>query len=309
MEEKYCSVISEQLEEPLFGSAGQTDTFFLLEYNGAWEGKALEKSPLPSAVKERLNDLVKALPTAKSLLIKRGAQAIGQTSSGQPGLGQTINFYIAQAAEAGARLFRFELSAYEEVLDVDLPGVLAGQRRFEHYLQPGPLYLICTNGRRDLCCARFGFPVYQAIREKVGEAVWECSHVGGHRFAATVYHLPEGVLYGRVTLPVVPGLIAATQSGQMRLENLRGRSMYPQPVQAAEYYLRRESGEVGLDAYRLRQAIELSPGHWRVRFTSTSGSTEHELEIRLEKSDQQVFESCTLDKPTSIVQYKLLTIT
>jgi hypothetical protein len=304
MEEKYCSVISEQLKEPLFGSAGQTDTFFLLEYNGPWEDKALEKSPLPSRVKEQLSSLAKALPAAKNLLIKRSAQA-----TGQPGSGQTKNFFIALAGEGEARLYHFELSTYEELLELDLPGLLAGQANYDRFLQPDPLYLVCTNGRRDLCCARFGFSVYQALREQVGESVWECSHVGGHRFAANVYHLPDGVLYGRIRLPVVPGIVTAIQAGQLRLENLRGRTIYPQAVQAADYYLRRQSGEVGLDAYRLTQAIELGAGHWRVGFTSTTEGTEHDLEIMLEKSDQQVFESCTLDKPTSIVRYKLLTIT
>ena len=61
-----------------------------------------------------------------------------------------------------------------------------------------PQYFVCTNGQRDLCCARFGLPTYAALRERVGERVWQTTHVGGHRFAPNVLTLPQAALYGRV---------------------------------------------------------------------------------------------------------------
>ena len=65
---------------------------------------------------------------------------------------------------------------------------------------PGPpsLHLVCTNGRHDPCCADFGRPVMRALTDAGAPDAWECSHVGGDRFAANIVCLPEGIYYGRV---------------------------------------------------------------------------------------------------------------
>ena len=56
-----------------------------------------------------------------------------------------------------------------------------------------PLVLVCTNGRHDPCCATFGRPLARVLREGAQrDDVWECSHIGGDRFAANIVILPEG---------------------------------------------------------------------------------------------------------------------
>lgn len=63
----------------------------------------------------------------------------------------------------------------------------------------GPIdVLICTHGRRDVCCGKFGTAL--ALRaEKVlrgtGVRIRRTSHLGGHRFAPTALVLPEGTLW------------------------------------------------------------------------------------------------------------------
>ena len=58
--------------------------------------------------------------------------------------------------------------------------------------------------------------------------VWECSHLGGDRFAANALVLPHGFYYGQV-----PGdgadLVAAHSRGQVALPWLRGRAGVPPP--------------------------------------------------------------------------------
>jgi hypothetical protein len=292
---KYCSLLSTAAGEPLFGSAGRTEIYFLLEYNGAWEDKAFEKSGIPEEVKGRLSNLSKELLASKILLIKHSSQAHREV----------IHFFIAIAREFNPRLYRFELRSYEELLDLDLAAVLRGNIAYADNLQQEPLYLVCTNGRRDLCCARFGFPVFEALKDKVGEAAWECSHIGGHRFAPNVLLLPYGVLYGRVQQQEVEELVHLTQAGMMRLENLRGRTVYPAAAQAAEYYLRQQTGESGMDSYRLVEAAELEPGNWRVRFISAQTGSHYLINISAEKTETRVFDSCMLDKLTSVVRYQL----
>jgi len=295
-EEKYCSLLSATAGEPLFGSAGRTEFYFLLEYNGIWEDKAFEKSDIPEVVKQRLSGFSKELPASKILLIKRSSHA-------HPG---TIHFFVVIARELNPRLYRFAFHSYEELLGLDLAAVLQDDVKYAHKVQQEPLYLVCTNGRRDLCCARFGFPVFEALKDKIGDAVWECSHIGGHRFAPNVFHLPYGVLYGRVQPQDIEEFVHLTQAGQMRLENLRGRTVYPPTVQAAEYYLRQQTGEVGIDAYRLAETTELEPGSWLVRFVSNRTEKLYVLNIDAQKTETRVFDSCMLDKQTSIVRFHLL---
>ncbi len=259
--------------------------------------KAFEKSAIPDAVKQRLTEVAKSLPAAKVLLIKQGDRTV-----------RSIRFFVAIASDTAARLVRFELQAYEDLLSIDLPALLAGQTlagqpQYQGQLQDEPLYLVCTNGRRDQCCARVGFPVYQALSKLAGPAAWECSHVGGHRFAANVYDLPGGILYGRVTAADAPALLAAGQAGQLRLENLRGRTVYPPAAQAAEFALRQQTGELSLEAYRLEQAVEEAPGQWQVKFLSNRDGRQPVFRVRVEKGSQQVYESCSLDKLTSPLRF------
>lgn len=291
---QFCSLVSAAAGEPLIGSAGTTAVFFLLEYNGAWEDKAFEKSNLPMAVKQMLGDLAKSLPAAKILLIKRNSQPL----QGQ------IHFFVAVTDPQNSRLYQFNLKSYEELLDIQMIDVLQGANNFDAYLQPTPLFLVCTNGRRDLCCARFGIPIYEALKAITGATTWECSHLGGHRFAPNVFIMPYGLLYGRVQQQDLAGLVGQAQAGQMRLENLRGRSAYAPPVQAAEYYLRSQTAEHNLSAYSLVEAFEFMPAHWKVCFKDVAGG-KHSLDVFAEQNQEQVYESCMLDKPTQVMRYSL----
>ena len=61
-----------------------------------------------------------------------------------------------------------------------------------------PLLLVCTHGRRDRCCALDGRALAAALAAAEEPHVWECSHLGGHRFAPTALVLPTGYLYGHL---------------------------------------------------------------------------------------------------------------
>ncbi|WP_324278249.1 sucrase ferredoxin [Blastococcus brunescens] len=63
---------------------------------------------------------------------------------------------------------------------------------------PGPTYLVCTHGGHDACCALRGRPLARALPTPGPADVWECSHLGGDRFAANVLVLPHGFYYGQV---------------------------------------------------------------------------------------------------------------
>jgi hypothetical protein len=63
------------------------------------------------------------------------------------------------------------------------------------------LLLVCTHGQKDRCCARWGFAAYKALAARAPEEVevFESTHLGGCRLAASTLGLPAMTKHGRVT--------------------------------------------------------------------------------------------------------------
>lgn len=94
-------------------------------------------------------------------------------------------------------------------------------------------FLVCTHGSRDICCGSLGPRLAQALRAAGHQEVWEVSHIGGHRFAPTLWHLPSWRFYGRLPLdaPVCEPRF------------LRGNAAYRPELQVMEAYLQHQRGE------------------------------------------------------------------
>jgi hypothetical protein len=128
-----------------------------------------------------------------------------------------------------------------------------------------PFYLICTHGRHDPCCAIEGRPVAAALARLRPRAVWECSHVGGDRFAANVVAMPHGVYYGRVEAARAADLVAAHERDEVLPDLVRGRSTHGPAAQAAIAHVRRQTGQLRLDALTPAGTLHLGGGRWQVR--------------------------------------------
>ncbi len=140
-----------------------------------------------------------------------------------------------------------------------------------------PLFLVCTHGKHDACCARHGRPLFEALAEQLDEeTVWQCTHVGGDRFAGNLVCLPHGLYYGRVEREDAVGLLDEHLSGRLTLANYRGRSCHPFHVQAADADVRAATGALGLDDLRL-----VTADRSRVVFEDAEG-TRHEREVAVE---------------------------
>ncbi|WP_167582374.1 sucrase ferredoxin [Kineococcus rubinsiae] len=137
-----------------------------------------------------------------------------------------------------------------------------------------PLLLVCTHGRKDWCCAMRGRPVAAALAELAPDEVWECSHLGGDRFAASVLALPSGILHGRVDPSDAGAVVTALREDRVLVEKLRGRSCDPVLVQAADVLVRRARGLDAVDALRpaRTEAVAGQAGTWRVEFRSGAGA-------------------------------------
>ena len=113
-----------------------------------------------------------------------------------------------------------------------------------------PTFLVCTHGRRDPCCAGRGWPVAVALTEEFPEQTWQCSHVGGDRFAANVVILPHGLYYGHVTPDDAVDVARRHLEGRVTVDVFRGRSIFAPAEQAAQHFARLEHGLDGIDELR-----------------------------------------------------------
>jgi hypothetical protein len=233
-----CSALSLSLEEPLFATAPEASAWLLVEQPGTWGAKALTESRLDSKLGAELERRTKAL-AIKTLLVK----SPGHTEE------EGRRCFLGCSRQGAVFLEQVVLRDPEDLLGLPLEALAAGQRLGLGVPVPDPLYLVCTNGLRDACCARRGRPLAKVLAERYPGRVWECSHLGGHRFAANLVCLPDGLCFGRADA------VAAHEyeEGRIALPFFRGRSSFPPPAQAADWFVREREGLRGIDELVLGQ--------------------------------------------------------
>jgi hypothetical protein len=291
-----CSTSSRQAGEQLFGTATRVDYWLMLEVPTPWGRKAFEESDLSPQVMTRLNEVLKGKPHIRLQLIKKGWDFAGEG----------IDFFVAVNHEERPNLYEFLLSSYEDLLDLDIPGILAEREEFWPYDRKEPLFLVCTNGRRDPCCTRFGLPVYETMRTIMGDHVWQTSHVGGHRFAANVVTLPHGVFYGYLAPEDVSAIVDAQRAGVLYLPRFRGRSCYEVRVQAAETFLRQQTGLLDLYRFRLIEITPLGVNEWMFHFLDLRTEQTYCIQVRSEPAPFEVLKSCAEEAPERLTQFRLV---
>ncbi|MET0939191.1 MAG: sucrase ferredoxin [Gaiellaceae bacterium] len=256
---RFCSEVSQAHREPLAATASRVDRWVLVEHHGAWGKDAVDSSGLSAEVKAHLAQRAAALMPAKVLFIRRRER---RAADG-------VHVYWGSSAPGGSWLSSTVVEGYEDLRGLDFadPGDVLAH----------PLLLVCTHGKHDACCAKYGLPVYEAMRDLLDEGwLWQCSHVGGDRFAGNVVCLPEGVYYGRVSAGDALGLVEDHLAGRVQLDFYRGRSCYSFRVQAAERAVRVSSRALGLEELELRST---SPILFR------AGGTEYEVDVAVEHGD------------------------
>jgi hypothetical protein len=268
-----CSALSLEVGEPLAGTAvADTDLWVVLEQPAGWGPKGFEDSGLPAELVAQLRAFGARWPRARVQLMRRPERAGGESE-------QRLLF-LARGEPDAPSLHRIRLADLGALAAVDLDAWATGSPPVDAVPLDEPLYLVCVHGKRDRCCAQRGMPVFTALAEVEGERVWQTTHLGGHRFAATLLVLPAGICYGRVEPAEAAPLSAAHARGEIYdVARVRGRCAYPSAVQAAELALRAELRESGLRSLRL-SASEPSDQGLRVRFQHLASGREHELEVR-----------------------------
>lgn len=264
----WCAAASLARREPLRATASRVQRWLLVEHDTAWG---------PSAVPEALAHLA---PTAAAA----GARLLAIR---RPGRTDT----------SGHRVFSVEsrpgLESVAAQQVPDLSAVVWGAG--SPYGRP--LYLVCTHGRHDRCCALLGRPVAAALEEVHGDAVWECSHLGGDRFAGNVLVLPEGHYLGRVTPEE-----AASAVRDLPVGLHRGRSSLPSPVQAAQSFAREALGLESVPDLLEQTTVERDV--WSVRLAAGV-----EVVVRYVRTGHAHLLTCDADEAKAAPSFELVSLT
>jgi hypothetical protein len=293
MEDLFCSQVSKQVGEQLFGTAvANIKIWFLLEYNRPWQAKATDDNELPSAVQSWLREQMALVGNARLQFIRQHKAS------------PTLSFFIALPEDG--RLYRFELDEYEDLFMLDIAAIVGGAAQYDSFQWSKPLYLVCTNGKRDRCCALWGAAFFRALRPLAGTAVWQTTHLGGHRFAPTMLTLPDGVMHGRLSVENAAEFLAAWQQGKIIPDNYRGQARYEPVVQAADYFLRQETGETAVSAYHYVSYQNGTDSERRVQFVDHDGAI-HEVIVGVETAvPETLLASCGKPQVKPISQYTYL---
>jgi hypothetical protein len=245
MSERFeCSVASAARGEPIHATASQVKAWLLVEVQGSWGRDAIHDSELgPHAPK-----------VWRQAMSSRGVRVITIRRDLDRSSKHTVEGVRVVHVVAG-RPGTTVATAHRAVLD-DLHHVVAATESIANGHGPDAGWaadderyvLVCTNGRHDACCATYGRPLVRDLRDGPwGQHVWECSHIGGDRFAGNVLVLPASLYFGRCRGEDAARILGALDAGRLDLGNFRGRSALTLAEQAAEHFTRTELGLDGLD--------------------------------------------------------------
>lgn len=209
--------------EPLPGSAKQESVYVLYEHPFGWSRDILDGGTFGEELTAQL----------KAFLKKRaGLQLIRYPGRDGRKIDRPRLFLVFTESAVTETMV---VDGPEDILDLDLSGPgRNGAQRVDH-----PLVLVCTHGKRDVCCAVKGRPVAKHLvdtylNESNELMVWETSHTKGHRFAPSLMLMPWGYSFGRLNEEAASSMVNYAMAGRYFLPGNRGRGLFSPRGQVAE---------------------------------------------------------------------------
>jgi Sucrase/ferredoxin-like len=290
-----CAEASELRSEPLYATASYVSDWLLLEQPGGWGHDAPTESRLDPQVGRALKTKA-ASERIRLIVVRRGTQLIGEHPAA----------YACHVGTDSTLLERLDIERPQDLLELNFSAIRSGRGGVGAGVDE-TIYLVCTHGRHDACCSIRGNLVSRALITALPGRVWESSHIGGDRFAANIVSLPNGVYYGRVPASEALELARGIERGQLDLRYYRGRCCYPFPIQAAEYFLRRDRNLVGLADLSLRRVVR-NDGE-SVSATFDVGGRETTVTVGITADPSAYSLTCKASAKQHPLQYILLTMT
>jgi Sucrase/ferredoxin-like len=282
-----CSTLARTLAEPLAGTAPLARTWVALEQPGPWGHRALTESHLDPELGAELTARQEGAGVTVVLVRRPGHHADPESAP----LHHPADPTAPRALWIGHTgrepwLLRATLSDPAALLGLDFAALGAGVPPALGEADTEPLLLVCTNSRRDECCALIGRPLALELSAACPGRVWESSHLGGHRLGPVVLSLPDGFVFG------------GPDAGSRQLSSCRGRSTLSRPAQAAELAALTASSDPGPRAL----SVEADGDDWLVLDPSAADSKPVRYAVSAHVQDPARKESCRKG-PVSSVTY------
>lgn len=244
-----CADQAQERGDDLAGTATPGQSWILIEHPGPWPFAGFVEVPFPAEVIEAVRTAASRI-RARIMLIRRHGR--DRTSS------RRAWAVLRYAADGNHRQTWGGWSEPEDLLEigtaVDRPGT-AGLPA---------VYLVCTHGVHDACCAIRGRPLVRELTEHWPQQTWECSHVGGDRFAANLVVLPDGIFYGDLGPDAAVGVVQRLRDGSVSADHLRGYTNLVPAAQAAVIEVLRRYGPARRNAITVDHMVRTATG-WQVR--------------------------------------------
>ena len=239
-----CSDAARVRADPLAGSAPPARRWLLLEHPGPWRTDAIAGAGIDPEILATLVD--KAGSATRILLIRRPGRIDRRAA----------RRWILTALDSTAITGRWRDD--HDLLEAADALTAASSRRVQ---TSQPVILVCTHGVHDVCCALRGRPVALALAARWPDLVWECSHIGGDRFAPNVVLLPDGFYYGNLDPATARDTVEAHLAGSVLTDRLRGMARYLPPAQAAAIVAYERFGPLGPSDVSVRATEHIGPHH------------------------------------------------
>ncbi len=305
-----CSARSLQVGEVLPGTAPTALTWVVVEHPGPWGSDALADAALSDLARSALLGLKAA---GAGVLLARPARpfapGLGRSGSASAAGGHQV--LLARTAPGGAVQRRIRVDDIADLASWDAAAIAHGHLATVGAADPARVILVCTQGRRDPCCAVEGRALLSALLDEMARRpepsghveLWESSHIGGHRLAPVTLTLPSGAVHGRLPVLRAADLIEAAARDEVLVEHLRGRTALPAPLQAADVALRQSIAEpaaAAIDVLVMTSERAVATGHdWRPSTTVVDVEVRHadgrawRTQVRREDTGANRPESCS----------------
>lgn len=286
----WCSDAARRRGDDNAGTASRIDVWILVELPATWGRNPIHDAALPPDVRDALKRASADIPRSRLVFIKKRTECLGPT-----------RVYIIRSAPRLSTL-TIDLKSIDEV--ATLPFVELSTQHSA--LGTPPLVLVCTHGQHDSCCGRRGYPLFDALRQQQDSIdLWQCSHIGGDRFAANAVVLPWGLYYGPVEPRDAQALATSIAREEILLPSYRGRCTMSRPIQAAETFIRRQTRILGRDALHFVSREDVDEERMQVRFRDLSGRT-HEAIIERYLAHEAARLTCTAMHDDPIPSFRLV---
>jgi len=281
IQDRLCAALACQTGQDPIGSAPHLDRVLFVEMPTPWTKAGANPDP-EGSISERIMAIQRAVRSTAPDGEKSSARIYG-VAPDQPGHGHDVRAILGRRSADGRGAYdvlEYRFPAVAPII-LDLASTVLtdpdGVDRFESYRVDRPDVVdlfVCTHGRRDACCGKFGMPLYRQASGEPGVRAWQTTHFGGHRYAPTAWEFPSGYMWGFLDDAAATTLLERGQVASLA-RSVRGWSGLPRVVQPLDRAGFIEHGWPWLEFHRSGVVLESSrPGKWNValEFTGPNGA-------------------------------------